>query len=79
MDNYLTADEVAKLVKLSLTSVRRLTMNNEIPFYKINRSVRYKSEDIELWLANKKNSAEQKSKKKSKAVGSGATKKEVKK
>jgi len=39
---------------LSLTSVRRLTMQKEIPCYKINRSVRYKLNEIEIWLESRK-------------------------
>jgi len=54
METYMTANDVAAFIKLSLTSVRRLTMNKEIPCYKINRSVRYKLNEIELWLENKK-------------------------
>jgi excisionase family DNA binding protein len=54
METYMTAKDVAAFIKLSLTSVRRLTMRKEIPFYKINRSVRYKLNEIETWLENKK-------------------------
>ena len=50
MDVYLTADEVASLLKLSLQTIRRYTMNREIPFHKINRAVRYKKSEIELWV-----------------------------
>ena len=74
MENYMTAKDVAAFVKLSLTSVRRLTMHKEIPFYKINRSVRYKLDEIELWLENRKQVAEQKSKKQAKAVVTGTAK-----
>jgi len=54
MGNYMTAMEVAEFVKLSLTSIRRLTMNKEIPCYKINRNVRYKLDEIETWLESRK-------------------------
>jgi excisionase family DNA binding protein len=54
MENYMTAMDVAEFVKLSLTSVRRLTMNKKIPCYKINRSVRYKPNEIETWLESRK-------------------------
>jgi excisionase family DNA binding protein len=50
MDTYLTAKEVALLIKLSLQTIRRYTMNKEIPFHKINRAVRYKKTEIELWV-----------------------------
>ena len=50
METYLTANEVAELVKLSLQTIRRYTMNKEIPFHKINRAVRYKKSEIEQWV-----------------------------
>jgi excisionase family DNA binding protein len=49
----LTAFEVAELLKLSVQSIRRYTMNKEIPFHKINRSVRYKKTEIEKWVENR--------------------------
>jgi excisionase family DNA binding protein len=54
METYMTANDVAAFIKLSLTSVRRLTMNKQIPNYKINRSVRYKLNEIETWLESRK-------------------------
>jgi excisionase family DNA binding protein len=50
VDTYLTAGEVALFVKLSTQTIRRYTMNKEIPFHKINRAVRYKKSEIELWV-----------------------------
>ena len=50
----MTAGDVAAFVKLSLTSVRRLTMQKKIPCYKISRSVRYKLNEIETWLESRK-------------------------
>ena len=50
MDTYLTADEVAKMVRLTVQTIRRYTMKSEIPFHKINRAVRYKKSDIEEWV-----------------------------
>ena len=50
MDTYLTVKEVAVLVKLSVQTIRRYTMRKKIPFHKINRAVRYKKSEIELWV-----------------------------
>ena len=50
MEPYLTVKEVAVLVKLSVQTIRRYTMKKEIPFHKINRAVRYKKPEIELWV-----------------------------
>jgi len=78
MKTCMTARDVAAFVQLSLTTVRRLTMNKEIPFYKINRSVRYRLEEIELWLENRKQAAEKKSKENGKAAASNKPKTEAK-
>jgi excisionase family DNA binding protein len=53
METYLTVNEVALLVKLSVQTIRRYTMRNEIPFHKINRAVRYKKSEIEFWVENR--------------------------
>jgi len=50
IDEYLTADEVALMLKLSVQTIRRYTMNKEIPFHKINRAVRFKKSEIEMWV-----------------------------
>jgi excisionase family DNA binding protein len=50
MDTYLTAKEVALMVKLSLQTIRRYTMKKEIPFHKIYRAVRFKKSEIEQWI-----------------------------
>jgi excisionase family DNA binding protein len=50
VETYLTVKDVAVLVQLSIQTIRRYTMNKEIPFHKINRAVRYKKSEIELWV-----------------------------
>jgi len=50
VDIYLTVREVAAIVRLSIPTIRRYTMNKEIPFHKINRAVRYKKSEIEEWV-----------------------------
>ena len=54
MEAYLTANEVAEMAKVTVQTVRRYTMRNEIPFHKIFRMVRYKPSEIELWIENRK-------------------------
>ena len=54
MEPYLTVKEVAVIVRLSVPTIRRYTMNKEIPFHKINRAVRYKKSEIELWVEQRK-------------------------
>jgi excisionase family DNA binding protein len=50
VETYLTVKDVAVLLQLSVQTIRRYTMNKEIPFHKINRAVRYKKSEIELWF-----------------------------
>ena len=50
MDTYLTVNDVAVIVRLSVPTIRRYTMNKEIPFHKINRAVRFKKSEIEEWV-----------------------------
>ena len=50
METYLTAKEVAALMRLSLATIRRYTMKNQIPYHRINRTVRYKKAEIEQWV-----------------------------
>jgi excisionase family DNA binding protein len=50
MESYLTVKDVALLLQLSVQTIRRYTMNKEIPFHKMNRAVRYKKSEIEFWF-----------------------------
>jgi excisionase family DNA binding protein len=54
MENYLTVKDVALLLQVSVQTIRRYTMNNDIPFHKMNRAVRYKESEIEIWFENRK-------------------------
>ena len=54
VETYLTVKDVADLLQLSVQTIRRYTMNKEIPFYKINRIVRYKKPEIEVWFEKRK-------------------------
>jgi excisionase family DNA binding protein len=53
VDSYLTVNDVALFLKLSVQTIRRYTMLKEIPFVKINRAVRYKKSEIEAWVENR--------------------------
>ena len=53
METYLTAKDVALLLQLSVQTIRRYTMDKEIPFHKVNRAVRYKKSEIEQWFENR--------------------------
>ena len=63
METYLTVKDVALFLQLSVQTIRRYTMNREIPFHKINRAVRYKKNEIEEWF-EKREAAKAKTKRK---------------
>jgi excisionase family DNA binding protein len=46
----LTVDEVAELLKISASSVRRLQSDRKIPFVKVRGSVRFVREDIVSYI-----------------------------
>jgi excisionase family DNA binding protein len=46
----LTIPEVAKLLKISTTSVRRLQQGRHVPFFKVGGSVRFATSDILEYL-----------------------------
>ena len=50
----LTPGEVAKLLKVSLTSVRRLQQRRHIPFIKVGGSVRFTKRDLVAYLAKRR-------------------------
>jgi excisionase family DNA binding protein len=47
----LTVDEVAELLKISASTVRRLHSDREIPFVKVRGSVRFVRKDIVSYIA----------------------------
>jgi len=53
MENYWKAREVATALQISEQTVYRYVANGEIPFHKLNRSVRFKPSEIERWIESK--------------------------
>jgi len=53
MENYWKVQEVAAALKISIQTVYRYVANGEIPFHKLNRSVRFKPSEIERWIESK--------------------------
>lgn len=45
-----TTEELANYLGVSVRTVQRLTAAGSLPHYKVGRSVRYRSTDIERWL-----------------------------
>jgi excisionase family DNA binding protein len=52
METYLTVEELAVYFKLTAQTVRRWILNNEVPFHKVNHSVRFRLSEIEKWVGN---------------------------
>jgi excisionase family DNA binding protein len=53
MENYWRVQEVAVALQISVQTVYRYVANGEIPFHKLNRSVRFKPSEIERWIESK--------------------------
>ena len=53
MENYWKVWEVAAALQISVQTVYRYVANGEIPFHKLNRSVRFKPSEIERWIESK--------------------------
>ena len=53
-EHYLTYQEVARYVQLSVITIKRYVQQVEIPHLKINKSVRFSKSDIDTWLNSKK-------------------------
>jgi len=55
MDEYLTAEEIAQMLKISYDTVARLLREKKMPGYKIYGSWRINRADFVAWLADQKN------------------------
>ena len=53
MENYWKVQEVAAALQISEQTVYRYVANGEIPFHKLNKSVRFKPSEIERWVESK--------------------------
>lgn len=53
MEEILTVTEVAKLLRMSRTTVYELIMSGDIPSFKVGKLRRVRRSDVEAWLAAK--------------------------
>ena len=51
MEPLINAHDVAAMLGMSLSWVRKHTRNNDLPYYKLGHYVRYRRSDILDWLA----------------------------
>ncbi|MFC2076844.1 helix-turn-helix domain-containing protein [candidate division KSB1 bacterium] len=49
---YWKVEDVAKYLRYSQSTVRKLVQKKEIPFLKIRNAVRFKKVDIDEWIAS---------------------------
>jgi excisionase family DNA binding protein len=49
----ITMDDVAELLSISRTQVRRLIETDELPHYRIGKAYRFDPKDIELWKSRR--------------------------
>jgi len=54
MESYWKVNEVAAVLQISIQTIYRYVANGEIPFHKLNRSVRFKPSEIKSWIESKK-------------------------
>ena len=54
MDKYFTVEELSKYLQYAEKTIYKWVLNQEIPYIKINQTVRFKLSDIEKWLDEKK-------------------------
>jgi len=54
MPELLTAADVARLLKISVSSVRRLQWRRQLPFVKVGGHVRYTRSDVVEYLASRR-------------------------
>ena len=59
MNELLTADELATLLKISRASLYNLTHQQRIPFLKIDRRLRFDPKAIQVWLDRRSYKVEQ--------------------
>jgi len=60
LSEYMTVDEVAKLLKLSKKTIRNWTSEGKIPSVKLGSAVRYRKTQIENWSAAKEKKSKRK-------------------
>jgi len=54
METYFTVEEVAKYLNYAEKTIYKWVFNREIPFIKINQSLRFRLSEIEKWVEENK-------------------------
>jgi excisionase family DNA binding protein len=54
METFWKVKEVAAVVQVSVGTIYRYVEIGQIPFHKLNRALRFKPSEIEIWMENRK-------------------------
>jgi len=57
MEKYFTVEELSKYLSFAEKTIYKWVLNEEIPFIKINQTLRFRLSDIEKWLEKNKRGA----------------------
>jgi len=55
MENFLTVDELSERLKVSKVWLYKLVREKRIPFYHIEKCIRFSPSDIQNWLEERRN------------------------
>ena len=50
MEKYLTIEELADYLRLAVQTIRRWVQNDEIPYHKIRKVIRFRVSEVENWI-----------------------------
>jgi len=53
-DSLLTRQELMDYLKIKQGTLRKLMLNNEFPYFKLERRVLFRKDDIDKWLETKR-------------------------
>jgi excisionase family DNA binding protein len=52
METYLTIEGLAEYLKFSEKTIRKWVLNDEVPYRKIRKAIRFRVSEIERWVDN---------------------------
>jgi len=55
METLLTTEDLSRMLKVSKVWIYKLVRQNKVPFYHIEKCVRFNPEEIKRWLEGKQN------------------------
>ena len=50
MDKWLTVEQIAEYLQMSMSSIYKKAQNGKIPAYKVGRQWRFKKAEIDQWV-----------------------------